>query len=140
MLYYPQGEFEPHPYFQSVFMDDQSQDWSVTTWAKKGKVQVALTSMPSRPSDSVVGYYAGEAPASSYEPVPVPEGEIPEKELSGDGEFGPDDYQYEAGPKDGQAPEYYVGYEDGHDEGYWEGFEVGYHEGFGVNFEDIEWV
>ena len=26
------------------WMDDQSQDWSVTTWAKKGKVQVALTS------------------------------------------------------------------------------------------------
>ena len=56
------------------WMDDQSQDWSVTTWAKGGKATVALTSMPSRPSDQLVGYYAGEAPESSYEPVPVPEG------------------------------------------------------------------
>ena len=35
MLYYPQGEFEPHPYFQSVFMDNQSQNqFACTTTAE----------------------------------------------------------------------------------------------------------
>ena len=138
------------------WMDDQSQDWSVTTWAKKGKVQVALTSMPSRPSDTVVGYYAGEAPESSYEPVPVPEGETPGKVLSGDEESGAgdgeegtgaddwsddwsDDYYYESGPQDGQAPEYYVGYEDGLDDGYWEGYDYGFDQGVNLFIEDGEW-
>ena len=43
------------------------------TYGKSGKVAVELTSMPNRPSDQTVGYYAGEAPAPAPEPVdPTP--------------------------------------------------------------------
>ena len=31
---------------------DASKDWSVTTWALSGKVEITLTDMPDRPSDS----------------------------------------------------------------------------------------
>ena len=34
-----------------AWSDDKAQDWSLTTWARSGKVEVALTSMPDRPSD-----------------------------------------------------------------------------------------
>jgi hypothetical protein len=51
------------------------------TYGKSGKVAVELTSMPNRPSDQTVGYYAGEAPAAEggetggdtvVDPAPAP--------------------------------------------------------------------
>ena len=82
--------------------DDQAHDWSITTWAQKGKVTIELTSSPSRPSDPIVGYYAGEAPQASYIPVEVPEGEeTPVKELSDDEEDGEDNEESESGPEEG---------------------------------------
>ena len=34
-----------------TWYDDSARDWSITTWAQSGKVEVKLTSMPDRPSD-----------------------------------------------------------------------------------------
>lgn len=51
-----------------AWADDQAQDWSITTWAQHGKAEIALTSIPTRPSDTTIAYYAGEAPEASYEP------------------------------------------------------------------------
>ena len=30
---------------------DQAKDWSITTWAQSGKVEITLTDMPTRKSD-----------------------------------------------------------------------------------------
>ena len=37
----------------------QARDWAISTYAKSGKVDITLTDMPDRPSDTKVGYYFG---------------------------------------------------------------------------------
>ena len=37
--------------------DDQAQDWSITTWAQSGKVEISYTTKPERKSDKTVGKY-----------------------------------------------------------------------------------
>ena len=43
--------------------DDQPQDWSIVTYGNSGKIEIKLTDMPNRPSDTSVGYYAGSVPS-----------------------------------------------------------------------------
>ena len=93
--------------------DDQAQDWSITTWAKKGKVKVALTSIPTRPSDTTIGYYAGEAPEASYEPIELPEGETPQKVFEEEEGDEWDDYEFVEGPDPNETEDFHRGWAEG---------------------------